>query len=590
MPNKIEPFDLITLDPEKLLYEAPLIKRATAGEFAFAVVQDSGDEYDENDIEQQTTDIYKKGSSPLRWLVLILALILAWGPYYAYDNPAATQLALRDSFGVPEVLNAGSTSLQNETFDEFNTKFSLLYSVYSIPNTVWPMFAGALVDRFGVNPSNLVATSTALAGVVIVTGGIATHDWTVTFAGRAIFGLGTELMCISARMLVADWFLVPESIQSGSGSQSQQQQKAKGQAAFAMGFLLANGRLASVANDAISGLFDGEHVVIAYYVSCGFSSLAVLAAVCAWFVDKTYERSIESRLGITQAMLKRRAQQKLISEQSRSRKSLNNDIDQTEKPSLGGCCEMLYTISTFRYAFWLLCLLCLFGYTSVVSFNNVAESFLQARYIAAGETGSSIESINIAMSTLFLSAAAVAAVAGGFVDRASIRSVFMIVASIVILGAHATLALTTYGSPVPEILFTFLGSSFAVFAAALWPSVPFFVPKSQLGLAYGLMGATQNLGLVLVPVFVSFVQPPNAPTVCGSGYFCVEILFGSLGGFAWILSVLCLFEEIKVKKEISADAELKIEKEEYEKNLAEKLYEPVITASNKYKEDNDDDD
>ena len=166
----------------------------------------------------------------------------------------------------------------------------------------------------------------------------------------------------------------------------------------------------------------------------------------------------------------------------------------------------------------------------------------------------------------------------------------MIVASIVILGAHATLALTTYGSPVPEILFTFLGSSFAVFAAALWPSVPFFVPKSQLGLAYGIMGATQNLGLVLVPVFVSFVQPPNAPTVCGSGYFCVEILFGSLGGFAWMLSILCLFEEIKVKKEISADAELKIEKEEYEKHLAEKVYEPVITASNKYKEDNDDDD
>ena len=579
MPPKIEPFD-VEINPEKFLLDAPLIKRATAGEFAFAVVQDNGEDEDDLNSPELFADIYKKGSSPLRWLVLLLALVLAWGPYYAYDNPAATQLALRDSFGVPDVLNAGNTLAQNETFAQFNTKFSLLYSVYSIPNTVWPMFAGALVDRFGVNPSNIAATTTALAGVVIVTGGIASHNWTVTFAGRAIFGLGTELMCISARMLVADWFLVSET------AGSQQDQKAKGQAAFAMGFLLANGRLASVANDAISGLFDGTHVVIAYYVSCGFSILAVLAALCAWIVDRSYERSVESRLGLSQSMLKRRSNREQTNEDSpHSINSLSNNNNNNNKKktkdssSLGGCLDVLQTILSFRYAFWLLCLLCLFGYTSVVSFNNVAESFLQARYIAAGESGSSIESINIAMSTLFLSAAAVAAVAGGFVDRASLRSVFMIVASVVILGAHVTLALTSYGSPVPEILFTFLGASFAVFAAALWPSVPFFVPKSQLGLAYGIMGATQNLGLVLVPLFVSFVQPPNAPPFCGTGYFCVEIVFGSLGGAAWILSVLCLFEEIKVKKEVALAIEVNAERAAYEADLLEKEYVPASSSA-----------
>jgi len=568
MSPKIEPFE-VEVNPEKILLDAPFIKRPTAGEFAFAVIQDSEDDDDEDNNSNLFADIYKKGSSPLRWLVLLLALVLAWGPYYAYDNPAATQLALRDSFGVPDVLDAGSTLAQNETFAEFNTKFSLLYSVYSIPNTVWPMFAGALVDRFGVNPSNLAATTTALAGVVIVTGGIASHDWSITFAGRALFGLGTELMCISARMLVADWFLVSEI------SGSQQQLKAKGQAAFAMGFLLANGRLASVANDAISGLFDGPHVVIAYYISCGFSVLAVLAAICAWILDRSYERLVDSRLGLTQSMLKKRAYHKRKEGESpRPLNSLNSNINNgvniKESSASGGFLNVILTLSSFPFAFWLLCLLCLFGYTSVVSFNNVAESFLQARYIAAGETGSSIESINIAMSTLFLSAAVVAAIAGGFVDRASLRSVFMIAASIVIVGAHATLALTSYGSPVPEVLFTLLGSSFAVFAAALWPSVPFFVPKSQLGLAYGIMGATQNLGLVLVPLFVSFVQPPNAPAVCGTGYLCVEILFSSLGGAAWILSILCLFEEMKVKKVVASSeiSESLLQKEEGKENVA----------------------
>jgi hypothetical protein len=37
---------------------------------------------------------------------------------------------------------------------------------------------------------------------------VAVQDWSLMWAGRAVFGIGTETMCVSARLLVADWFMV----------------------------------------------------------------------------------------------------------------------------------------------------------------------------------------------------------------------------------------------------------------------------------------------------------------------------------------------------------------------------------------------
>jgi hypothetical protein len=36
-----------------------------------------------------------------------------------------------------------------------------------------------------------------------------------------------------------------------------------------------------------------------------------------------------------------------------------------------------------------------------------------------------------------------------------------------------------------------LGSSFAMFAAAFWPSLTYVTPRSAYGTAYGFMGAVQ---------------------------------------------------------------------------------------------------
>lgn len=75
-----------------------------------------------------------KATSWVRWPILVLACFMLVGSYYSSDIPAALKQQLDDYFGDPK---------------EFETYFSLLYTLYSMPNIILPFFGGYFVDRLG---------------------------------------------------------------------------------------------------------------------------------------------------------------------------------------------------------------------------------------------------------------------------------------------------------------------------------------------------------------------------------------------------------------------------------------------------------
>ena len=79
--------------------------------------------------------------SPARWLVLLLGVVTIFGPYYAFDLPSATQADLRQRFGSPPSLDINSTATMNTTFADFNVRYQMMYSLYSVPNIVMPTWA-----------------------------------------------------------------------------------------------------------------------------------------------------------------------------------------------------------------------------------------------------------------------------------------------------------------------------------------------------------------------------------------------------------------------------------------------------------------
>ena len=82
-----------------------------------------------------------KSTSIVRWPILVLACLMLVGSYYCFDIPAALNQQLDDYFGQQ---------------DDYATNFSLLYSLYAIPNVILPFFGGYFVDRWSFLVSSLV--------------------------------------------------------------------------------------------------------------------------------------------------------------------------------------------------------------------------------------------------------------------------------------------------------------------------------------------------------------------------------------------------------------------------------------------------
>ena len=50
-----------------------------------------------------------------------------------------------------------------------------------------------------------------------------------------------------------------------------------------------------------------------------------------------------------------------------------------------------------------------------------------------------------------------------------------------------------------------LGIGYSLVPAAMWPSVPKIIPEKNLGTAYSLIYWIQNMGMLLVPIFIGMV-------------------------------------------------------------------------------------
>ena len=67
--------------------------------------------------------------------------------------------------------------------------------------------------------------------------------------------------------------------------------------------------------------------------------------------------------------------------------------------------------------------------------------------------------------------------------------------------ADVTLLVAHFSIPFTMV---WMGVSYAMCAASLWPMVALVVPTRELGMAYGLMTALQNLGLEITKAVLDF--------------------------------------------------------------------------------------
>lgn len=88
----------------------------------------------------------------------------------------------------------------------FETYFSLLYTVYSIPNIILPFFGGFFVDKIGVRLCLIIFVLLIAAGQVVFSFGVSIKSWPVMFIGRVIYGFGGESISVANSSIVCYYF------------------------------------------------------------------------------------------------------------------------------------------------------------------------------------------------------------------------------------------------------------------------------------------------------------------------------------------------------------------------------------------------
>jgi MFS family permease len=474
------------------------------------------------------------------------------GNYYSYDNPAALKSQMQSYFGNPS---------------DFETLYSLLYTVYSVPNVFLPFFGGYFVDRLGVCICLIIFTTLITAGQCVFALGLTIKSWPVMYIGRVIFGFGGESLAVANSAILADWFEGKEL-------------------AFAFGLNLSIARLGSVINNLVSpAIASGISISFALWFSAFLCGGSLLCAIIMSPID----HSMNVKLGrvVGSSADKDPAGQKLLDE------AQNSDVEKDEEDNV-----KFSEVLNFKFAVWILVISCLVVYGCVLPFNNIANTLLLERnyFIAqpsdclltipdkcesdtnqpnsACHTGNNyqpplpttIDSNDVdctqdqysddgtctydycnleskaqttaatVMSIPYIISACLSPLLGRVVDNYGKRAYIATLAPILLIIVHLLLAVS---SVTPEVPLAGQGISYSAFAAVLWPSVPLVVEKRLVGLAYGVITSVQNLGLATFPLIIAQIYADSDNEYIPN----VEYFFVSLACLGTIVGIyLCYYD------------------------------------------------
>ncbi|GFN73909.1 major facilitator superfamily domain-containing protein [Plakobranchus ocellatus] len=352
------------------------------------------------------------------------------------------------------------------------SKFMAFYSFYSWPNVVLCMFGGYLIDRvFGVRLGAIIFSIFVTCGQVLFAFGSLLDSYAVMCLGRFVFGIGGESLAVAQNTYAVKWF----------------QGKALN---MVFGLQLSFSRVGSTVNmNVMQPIYDYIDQSTHGYKCLGIA-LFVGAFMCIFSLI----------LGIILAVLDKRADNIL------KRKNVASE-------------EMIKfrDILTFPFPFWLISVICVAYYVAVFPFIGLGLVFFEMKF------GLSPTSANAVNSLVYIVSAVASPVFGFLIDRSGKNVFWVLIGILVTLACHMLLAFTFLN---PYIAMIIMGLSYSVLASALWPMVALIIPAHQLGTAYGIMQAIQNLGLAVISLTAGIVVDKN-------GYLILEVFF-----MAWLCLAL----------------------------------------------------
>ncbi|MEW5975090.1 MAG: MFS transporter [Acidobacteriota bacterium] len=394
-----------------------------------------------------------------RFTVLLFASFLTYGSYFAYDSIGAIPKQLMNAWSVDQSAIGG------------------LYSIYSLAAILTLLLGGVLTDRIGTRKASLLFSGLVTAGAATVA---LAPNVTVAYAGRFLFGWGSESLIVAQNTILARWFQGKEL-------------------ALAFGVTLTISRLGTLFSFNTEALIAERY---SYSVALWAGALFCLISLLGNLIYIVMDRLGERLLGLA-------------------------DGSAGDRIVLGD-------LRRFSSAYWYVTFLCLTFYSAIFPFTALSTDFFAEKWGLPASSGSSggffaaaFDNFRHMFSTapgtssiITFASMVFAPFAGSLVDRIGKRASLMLLGSLLMIPSYLLLAFTQLPPLISMIL---LGGSFVLVPAAMWPSIPLIIEKNRVGTAYGLMNMIQNVGLMTFPYLNGRLR------VLTSDYTWSMLMFASLG-------------------------------------------------------------
>lgn len=378
------------------------------------------------------------------------------------------------------------------------------YGLYTSGYSVLCVFGGLVVcgmllDKWGVRVTGSIFVTMMTGGAALVTYALTSGlppktSLTIAYIGCMFFGLGSEIAGVAVTRSIAKWFKDRNM-------------------AFAMGLQLAIARLGTAFALVISPKLVAEKGVGETYslmetASPAFLGLILmLVGMVLWAIFVAMDARFDHQAGLKDTV-----------ETAEEDKFRFSDVVKLLK----------------NRHFIVIALLCVFFYSSVVSFKKFASAILIPRFDVPVEAASWMVSMLPFATVVF------APIFGLLVDKIGHGTRWMLTGAVLALIAHLMLAFAPSGIPFYGYLsMVFLGFGYSLVPAAMWPSVPKIVPNKVLGTAYSLIYWVQNLGLMSFKMFAGKILADTNldKGVSEAGAFWVEVMFVAVCVVALLLAL-----------------------------------------------------
>ncbi|XP_041351508.1 major facilitator superfamily domain-containing protein 1-like [Gigantopelta aegis] len=371
-------------------------------------------------------------------------------------------------------------ALQDTMMKDLNLnegKFMQFYSWYSWPNVILCFFGGFLIDRvFGVRMGAIIFSCFVTVGQVLFSLGALFNLFWLMCAARFIFGIGGESLAVAQNTYAVKWFQGRELN-------------------MVFGLQLSFSRVGSTVNmnvmqpvyRFVSESYTGYTCLgVSLFVGAGTCVFSLLCALSLAFFDNRNDRILKRRVKTTDEVIR------------------------------------IGDVRYFPATMWLICIICVTYYVSVFPFVGLGLVFFENKWNLSPTVSNSVNSL------VYIISAVASPLFGFLIDRSGKNLFWVMLGVIVTLGCHALLA---FSFVTPFAAMSIMGLSYSVLASALWPMVSLVIPQHQLGTAYGIMQAIQNLGLAVVSLVAGMIVDNN-------GYLILEVFFMAWLSLALIASVI----------------------------------------------------